>query len=183
MIFQHFFSGPRHSICSCDSVGGAGACWVLVIPLERKFPKVRIQTRQAAELLSQRVVVVLDGWDAASTYPHGHYVRSLGALGDVNAETNALMLEHDVDARPFSEAVHQCVPPLPWVCTEEDVNSPVARVDLRHLVVCSVDPPGCRDIDDALHARELPVPPEAVAAAAGQSVRRIEAKHYAPRQP
>lgn len=29
------------------------------------------------------------------------------------------------------------------------------RVDLRHLAICSVDPPGCTDIDDALHCRRL----------------------------
>ncbi|KAH0624466.1 hypothetical protein JD844_031929 [Phrynosoma platyrhinos] len=29
------------------------------------------------------------------------------------------------------------------------------REDLRHLCVCSVDPPGCTDIDDALHCRDL----------------------------
>lgn len=29
------------------------------------------------------------------------------------------------------------------------------RVDLRHLDICSVDPPGCTDIDDALHCRPL----------------------------
>lgn len=30
-----------------------------------------------------------------------------------------------------------------------------AREDLRHLDVCSVDPVGCTDIDDALHCRKL----------------------------
>ncbi|KPJ21448.1 Exosome complex exonuclease RRP44, partial [Papilio machaon] len=30
------------------------------------------------------------------------------------------------------------------------------RVDLRSVCICSVDPPGCTDIDDALHARALP---------------------------
>ena len=30
------------------------------------------------------------------------------------------------------------------------------REDLRHLPICSVDPPGCKDIDDALHVQELP---------------------------
>lgn len=29
------------------------------------------------------------------------------------------------------------------------------REDLRPLAVCSVDPPGCTDIDDALHCRQL----------------------------
>lgn len=32
----------------------------------------------------------------------------------------------------------------------------IRREDLRHLCVCSVDPPGCKDIDDALHVRRLP---------------------------
>lgn len=30
------------------------------------------------------------------------------------------------------------------------------RVNLRDVPICSVDPPGCTDIDDALHARHLP---------------------------
>lgn len=30
------------------------------------------------------------------------------------------------------------------------------RVDLRDVCICSVDPPGCTDIDDALHCRRLP---------------------------
>lgn len=34
----------------------------------------------------------------------------------------------------------------------KDVES---RLDLRHLAVCSIDPPGCTDIDDALHWRSL----------------------------
>nr|CAD7415608.1 unnamed protein product [Timema poppensis] len=28
-------------------------------------------------------------------------------------------------------------------------------LNLRHLDICSVDPPGCTDIDDALHCRDL----------------------------
>lgn len=28
-------------------------------------------------------------------------------------------------------------------------------MDIRHLDICSVDPPGCTDIDDALHCRPL----------------------------
>lgn len=36
------------------------------------------------------------------------------------------------------------------------MNVLLCRQDLRHLLVCSVDPPGCKDIDDALHIRQLP---------------------------
>jgi exosome complex exonuclease DIS3/RRP44 len=32
--------------------------------------------------MDKRIVVVVDGWDPDSTHPHGHYVRTLGAIGD-----------------------------------------------------------------------------------------------------
>ena len=47
------------------------------------------------------------------------------------------------------------MPPLPWNVQPEHFEER-GRRDLRDLLVCSVDPPGCRDIDDALHVRDLP---------------------------
>lgn len=40
-----------------------------------------------------------------------------------------------------------------WKITEDVVSK---RTDLRHLPVVSIDPPGCKDIDDALHCIRLP---------------------------
>lgn len=52
---------------------------------------------------------------------------------------------------------------MPWRMNSSNYQSSEAscvailcREDLRELCVCSVDPPGCRDIDDALHVRQLP---------------------------
>ena len=134
--------------------GGGFATRVLCVPSDRRFPKIRIQTRQLESLLDQRIVVVIDDWPADSAYPEGHYVKSLGVIGTVDAETQALLLENDVDDRPFAPAVYACVPALPWKVTEDHLAEP-GRVDLRDLLVCSVDPPGCKDIDDALSAREM----------------------------
>lgn len=39
----------------------------------------------------------------------GHYVRALGPIGDVNTETDVVLLEHDVPYEPFSKAVLECV--------------------------------------------------------------------------
>jgi hypothetical protein len=39
------------------------------------------------------------------------------------------------------------------VCWQIGKNS---REDFREEIIFSVDPPGCRDIDDALHVKELP---------------------------
>ena len=40
-----------------------------------------------------------------------------------------------------------------WKIPEEEYK---ARKDFRNICVCSIDPPGCKDIDDALHCRRLP---------------------------
>ena len=124
----------------------------LFAPAERRIPRIRVETRQADVLRGQRVVVVIDAWPRDARFPLGHYVRTLGALGDKRVENEVLLLEHDVPHGDFSEKVLACLPQLPWTITDADV---ARRTDLRHLDICSVDPPGCTDIDDALHCRAL----------------------------
>ncbi|KAK1167647.1 exosome complex exonuclease RRP44 [Acipenser oxyrinchus oxyrinchus] len=124
----------------------------LFTPADRRIPRIRIETRQASTLEGQRIIVAIDGWPKNSRYPNGHFVRNLGIAGDKETETEVLLLEHDVPHQPFSQAVLSFLPKMPWSITEEDFKS---RTDLRHIDVCSVDPPGCTDIDDALHCRDL----------------------------
>ena len=88
-----------------------------------------------------------------SRYPVGHFIRCLGPIGDKATENQVLLLEHDIPHSSFGEAVLDCLPTLPWSITPKDEKE---RVDLRHIAICSVDPPGCTDIDDALHCFALP---------------------------
>ncbi|XP_019776613.1 exosome complex exonuclease RRP44 isoform X2 [Tursiops truncatus] len=124
----------------------------LFTPADKRIPRIRIETRQASTLEGQRIIVAIDGWPRNSRYPNGHFVKNLGEVGDKETETEVLLLEHDVPHQPFSQAVLSLLPKMPWSITEKDMKN---REDLRHLCVCSVDPPGCTDIDDALHCREL----------------------------
>lgn len=125
----------------------------LVVPVDRKIPKIKIQTRQQDTLMDKRVLVVIDSWPADSRFPLGHYVRTLGVIGDKETETNVLLLEHDIPTDQFSDEVMRCLPPEDWTITPE--NS-AGRQDLRGLPVMSIDPPNCKDIDDALHVSLLP---------------------------
>ena len=132
---------------------------VFLIPMDKRIPKIRIRTRQADSLLGKRVLITIDSWDQDSRYPAGHFVRSLGELEAKGAETEALLLEYDVQYRPFPSAVLACLPreAHEWkVPTSTDDPGWRGRTDLRDLLVCSIDPIGCQDIDDALHARPLP---------------------------
>ncbi|KAM5431449.1 exosome catalytic subunit dis3 [Microsporum ferrugineum] len=132
---------------------------VFVIPMDKRVPKIRIRTRQANELMGQRILITIDAWDRDSRYPMGHFVRSLGEVETKGAETEALLLEYDVQYRPFPQTVLDCLPSEghDWK-VPKDMSDPgwKDRRDLRDLLVCSIDPPGCQDIDDALHSRPLP---------------------------
>ncbi|KAF4471923.1 hypothetical protein FALBO_1165 [Fusarium albosuccineum] len=132
---------------------------VFLIPMDKKIPKIRLRTRQVADLLGKRLLVTIDAWERDSRHPVGHFVRSLGELETKAAETEALLLEWDVQYRPFPKTVLDCLPKEghDWkVPASVDDAGWRQREDLRGLLICSIDPPGCQDIDDALHARKLP---------------------------
>ncbi|CAD6196896.1 unnamed protein product [Caenorhabditis auriculariae] len=110
-----------------------GARRHLFCPAERLIPRIRIETEQAEVLAHQRIMVSIDHWPRDSKYPLGHYVRTIGELGDSETENEVLLLEHDIPHAPFSDAVMACLPQENWV---PDLQKP--RVDLRHLTICSV---------------------------------------------
>ncbi|CAK7915230.1 exosome complex exonuclease Dis3p [[Candida] anglica] len=136
-----------------DSGNSAKSCFVIL--MDKVLPKLRIRTRKAKELLGQRIVVAVDSWPSTSKYPQGHFVRCLGEIESAEAETEALLLEHNVEYRPFSKSVLDCLPAEGSNWTVPEDFGP-KRKDLRDKLVCSIDPPGCVDIDDALHAKVLP---------------------------
>lgn len=137
-----------------------------VILMDKCLPKIRIRTRRAKELLNKRIVIAVDSWPETYKYPLGHFVRELGEIESVQAETEALLIEHDVEYRPFSKKVLDCLPaegdswkaPADLTDPEAVAQDPLLpkRRDLRDKLICSIDPPGCVDIDDALHAKQLP---------------------------
>jgi exosome complex exonuclease DIS3/RRP44 len=143
--------------------------FVLCVPLNRRLPKIRIQTRQWQSIQSQRVIVALDDWTMDSRYPSGHFKKSLGEKGDWKTELEALLIKHSVFPRPFSVAAIACLPSTPPAsCTDDaDLTSATrcedrwrdsgwvlpsveGRRDMRGQRIFSVDPPGCQDIDDAM---------------------------------
>ncbi|CAH2274472.1 DIS3-like exonuclease 1 isoform X1 [Pelobates cultripes] len=130
---------------------------ILVIPWDYRIPKIRISTQQAAALQDYRVVVRIDSWESTSLYPNGHFVRTLGRIGDLEAEVAAILVENSVGVNPFSEAQLAEMPTNtsdnPWRVDENFSG----RLDLRrtHLVF-SIDPQGCEDVDDTLSIRALP---------------------------
>jgi len=101
------------------------------------------------------MIIRFTDWKSSSPFPHGQFVKIIGEEGKIGTETNMILHEFNVDTRPFSQKVLNCLPSegQNWQISPEEEAK---RMDLRHLNVCSVDPPGCKDIDDALHCLVLP---------------------------
>ncbi|KAF9043793.1 RNB-domain-containing protein [Hymenopellis radicata] len=133
---------------------------VFATPVSRLLPRIRLRTRQAPTLIGQKILVTIDRWDNTSRYPEGHFVRALGKTESKEAEQESLLLEFEVAYRPFGKAILDCLPREgdQWVVPPKEQGGPVwrDREDLRDVLICSIDPPGCQDIDDALHAKLLP---------------------------
>ena len=119
----------------------------IFVAADKLIPKVRIETRQAEQLKSKRIIVALDSWPRHSRYPLGHFVRTIGTIGDKPTEIEVVLLEHDIPHSKFSQEVLDCLPTVtpekPWKITPEDYAK---REDFRELLICSVDPPGMLSI-------------------------------------
>ncbi|KAL5370002.1 putative mitotic control protein dis3 [Cryptosporidium parvum] len=123
----------------------------IFVPIDPKIPKIIIHTKLSSTIENQRLVVVIDEWDCSSFYPTGHIVGVLGKAGDLETETSVILRIRDINSSEFSPSVLKCLPNNDrnddWKPNEIDFRD---RVDLRNKLVFSVDPPGCKDIDDAL---------------------------------
>ena len=114
--------------------------------------------RQVHEPLVKQMLytATVKSWGQMHRFPTALVERTLGPAGDPNAETEAILVDLAVHTGPFAKAAVDALPPPGWTPSAEEV---ARRTDLREgptgNAICSVDPPGAVDIDDALHAIEL----------------------------
>eukprot|EP00536_Pseudo-nitzschia_multiseries_P015552 jgi/Psemu1/218408/e_gw1.908.31.1 len=132
-----------------EHADGSATC--VFFPTDTKIPPILIRTSQRERFLGQRIVVTMDSWPSYSSYPLGHYVETIGQAGSKEVETEVLLQQFKIAHEPFPAQVLACLPP-----NDYKITMVPDRLDLRHLPVLSIDPPGCKDIDDALHCIVLP---------------------------
>jgi exosome complex exonuclease DIS3/RRP44 len=126
---------------------------VKFVPLDKRIPFIWISTRRLSQIYNSRLLVAVDNWSPTSSLPVGHIVQVLGDKGNKEVETKILLMEFGVATDDFSPAVMSCLPPKDWQITPDIVSR---RTDFRKIPIVSIDPPGCKDIDDALHCAKLP---------------------------
>lgn len=56
--------------CGILQQNSSDSVYQLFIPADRKIPKIRIETRQAEFLRTQKIIVAIDSWPSHSRYPN-----------------------------------------------------------------------------------------------------------------
>ena len=85
----------------------------LFVPRDCRFPRVLVLAKNLPKDFFIRhkdysktlFVVKITNWKATSNLPMGEVHKGLGSIGEVKAETEAILLENDVDAEDFSKEV------------------------------------------------------------------------------
>lgn len=132
-------------------------------PTDKRVPLIAIPADQAPsdfwdeggqESYNNRLFVAcIKRWPITSLHPFGTLVEEIGVIGNVEAETQALLKDSLSSAtEEFGENALKCLPPLPWTVPEREFEF---RRDFRSNRVFSIDPESAKDIDDCLSVTRL----------------------------
>ncbi|AFZ80040.1 hypothetical protein BEWA_028900 [Theileria equi strain WA] len=124
----------------------------IFIPVDVRIPFIRIETKKSSELDRMRIVVNFDSWDRFSKRPSGHWVEILGPIDDRDVESAVILKEHQVKTEDFPLEAYKELPEQDWKIPDDERAK---RMDYTKACLFSVDPPGCKDIDDALGFKRL----------------------------
>ncbi|XP_043926615.1 DIS3-like exonuclease 2 isoform X2 [Protopterus annectens] len=136
--------------------------FVMLSPVDHRLPRVLVPMMDCPPHFAVRpddycnilFVCHITDWREDSNFAEGWLVKSLGQAGEIEPETEGILLEYGVDFSEFSQEVLQCLPQtLPWTIPHEEFES---RRDLRSECIFTIDPSTARDLDDALSCRLLP---------------------------
>lgn len=144
-----------------STISGTGTQNVLIKPMDKKYPPCRIQTSNVGRIKDKRLKFIISEWKETSKYPNAVYLGTIGPIKDVEVEINSILHLNEISNAPLSKNYHEETERFGHErtnCEETrdllrfaEINS--NRLDLRDEYVFSIDPPGCTDIDDALHCK------------------------------
>lgn len=76
-------------------------------------------------------------------------------MGDLTAETDALLRDNNFGPDDFSDAVLKNTGFDDWSLKSESEDALASRKDFRNETTFTIDPNGSQELDDALHVRDI----------------------------
>ena len=132
-------------------------------PTDKRVPLIAIPTEQAPRDFVERhqdyankiFVACIKRWPITSLHPFGTLVESLGEMGDLKVETDALLRDNNFGPDDFSDAVLRNVGFEDWSVINDGEEALQTRRDFRSEKTFTIDPNGTKELDDAIHFKTL----------------------------
>ncbi|ORZ18488.1 hypothetical protein BCR42DRAFT_410935 [Absidia repens] len=129
-------------------------------PTDKRTPLMMIDIRNAPhDVVSNAgfyekhlVEAALVRWPISFRAPFGRIIRSLGPIGVLKAEEQAMLTDNNIMDAPFDNLVMTYLDKIPRTITASEITK---RRDLRNELVFTIDPLAAKDLDDALHIKCL----------------------------
>jgi protein SSD1 len=129
-------------------------------PVDTRNPVVAIRLKYApADLIQNEekyknllMVAKITRWPIDSRHPFGCIVRELGHIGNIVAETQAVLEDNGIVEQPFGQKALKSLPKVPWSIAQSEIDK---RRDLRDIRIFTIDPATAKDLDDAVHVSKL----------------------------
>ena len=139
------------------------------------LPRMQLPTAYREDPFQQQKNIylgeIVSPWSTTSRCPMATNVRSVGETGTIQAETEALLIQNEINHGYFTEeqlqplremlaqqnvlvnadtttSSNELEKVVPWIIPEEEIAK---RRDLRSYRIFTIDPPNAKDLDDALH--------------------------------
>ena len=125
---------------------------LIAIPTEQA-PRDFVEKHQ--EYANRIFVACIKRWPITSLHPFGTLVEQLGEMGDLRAETDALLRDNNFGPDDFSDAVLKNVGFEDWNVSGESEVTISTRRDFRDVNAFTIDPNGSKELDNAVHIKRL----------------------------
>lgn len=127
-------------------------------PRDSRVPRIRVPSicwppnfyRCSDGYANTLFLATITEWQDAR-FAVGFITATVGISGDLVAETNAILMENQLDVAPYTADVNKYFKNFDAVSEDEFVY----REDVRDECVFTIDPESARDLDDALSCKEL----------------------------
>ncbi|KOX79198.1 DIS3-like exonuclease 2 [Melipona quadrifasciata] len=148
---------PRKTV-GCFKQRGA---FTFLYPRDHRIPLVQISKESLQQFNvcpssyeDTLYLVVITDW-VKPKFAIGKIEKVLGNIGDIKAESNAILLECDLDVTPYApygSDVMKGLPDSDYSLTENDVKN---REDWRGECIFTIDPVTAVDLDDSVSCKSL----------------------------
>lgn len=115
-------------------------------PTDSRYPSFYVASKTRMNKMNVYGIIEYSKWENSSKYPNGNCLDIIGYINEEENEYQHLLWLYHLQYPNLNHKYKQVDSPI--IPTKD-------RTDLRELPIMSIDPEGCKDIDDAFHYLEI----------------------------